>query len=209
MSTKRKLKKIQNKNENIFLQYDRESYDATVKNNFRRCLSETSFVNQISKVIRTNSRVYIGNSMPIRHWDMFATHENKNLLIEASRGMNGIDGQLSTFLGFACESAPENWGIFGDLTVLYDFAGIWMLKQRPNLNVNFVVMNNFGGKIFSRVLSGQEGEFCQNCHELDFKYFAKMWRLSYKKITNPAQLKKLNLKTSSLIEIIPESVSQI
>ena len=37
----------------------------------------------------------------------------------ANRGANGIDGALSSYLGVS-RDAKEAWGIFGDLTVLYD-----------------------------------------------------------------------------------------
>ncbi len=202
LSTKRNFKKIQNKNVNLFLNKDKLHYKNIYKNICSVKKSEENFVNTISKIIPKNSRVYIGNSMPIRNWDLYATHEEKNLIIEASRGLNGIDGQISTFLGFASESAPSNWGIFGDLTALYDFSGLWILKQRPQLKVNIIVINNSGGKIFNRVLSGKEGEFCQNTHTLNFKYFAQMWGISYKKITSATQLKNLKYDTCQLVEII-------
>ena len=72
----------------------------------------------------------LGNSLPIREWDLAATFRCARLEIGASRGLNGIDGQTSTFLGFA-EATTENWAILGDLTTLYDLAAPWILPQLP------------------------------------------------------------------------------
>lgn len=152
--------------------------------------AESLFVHELSKMIQPNARVYLGNSLAIRHWDAFATYESKNITIEASRGVNGIDGQISTFLGFADESC-ENWGIFGDLTTLYDLAGFWMLSQRTHLNVNIVVINNQGGKIFTKILTGNNASFIQNSHEIEFEPLAKMWGLTYIPISQISDFKDI------------------
>src|SRR5207249_4667571 len=83
--------------------------------------------------------------------------------------------QISTFLGMACPGA-SNWGIFGDFTMLYDFAGPWILNQLSDIKVTLVVINNGGGKIFSRIYPQKE---IQNCHSYSFEHFAKHWRLEY------------------------------
>lgn len=167
----------------LFLQYDKQSYQENIESLHANCSSEQKFIHELSKKIKSQSRVYLGNSLPIRHWDACATHDNKNLIVEASRGLNGIDGQISTFLGFADDNC-ENWGIFGDLTTLYDLAGFWILNQRPNLNINIVIINNRGGKIFNKILFGTEATFIQNEHNMTFEHLAKMWSLSYKSISD-------------------------
>ena len=75
------------------------------------------------------ARVFLGNSLPIREWDLAATAVPRGLSVAASRGLNGIDGQLSTFLGYAERQAP-NWALLGDLTALYDLeAAPWIISQ--------------------------------------------------------------------------------
>jgi len=204
LSIKEKLKKITNKNVNKFYINDKKTFENQKELIKKFPNSEQAFFYYLSAKIKNKSRVFISNSMPIRYWDLCATYKQKNLYIEASRGLNGIDGQISTFLGFACEFSAQNWGIFGDLTTLYDFAGLWMIKQRPKLRINLVVINNSGGKIFRKMLPGWEGEFCQNNHNLNFKNFAQMWDLKYVKIVSPNQLKRLKCHNNLLIEIIPD-----
>ena len=64
--------------------------------------SELAMVRALSQQIPAGARIYLGNSLPIREWDLVATREPKDFTIEANRGANGIDGQLSTFFG-QCE----------------------------------------------------------------------------------------------------------
>lgn len=204
LSIKLKFKKFDNKNSKLFLNLDKENYNKYLKLINKYPKSEQSFFYYLSSIINKNSSVYLGNSMPIRYWDYSAEYTNKNFQMEASRGLNGIDGQISTCIGFASESR-ENWGIFGDLTTLYDLAAPWMLRHRPQLNINFAIINNSGGKIFSKLLKGKNGEFCQNTHKLEFKNFAKMWDLNYKKIITPNQLKKIKATGQNIFEIIPNN----
>ena len=91
--------------------------------------------------------MYLGNSMPIREWDRSATYEDRGYEIQASRGLNGIDGQISTFLGLA-QTGRSNWAILGDLTTLYDLAAPWFLSQMETRDITLVVMNNRGGRVF-------------------------------------------------------------
>ncbi len=90
--------------------------------------SEPGIIHGLSKRIESGSQVFVGNSLPIREWDFAATFEPRGLEVFASRGLNGIDGQISAFLGMCLDDRP-NWAILGDLTALYDLAGPWISRQ--------------------------------------------------------------------------------
>ncbi len=189
---------------NKFLELDKQCFFKLRDLIYKYPLSEQAIYYHLSNNIKIGSRIYLGNSLPIRYWDLTATFQNKKFLINASRGLNGIDGQISTFLGFADESSSENWGFFGDLTAMYDLAGFWMLQHRPNLSLNIVIINNNGGKIFDRVLTGEPSKLCQNIHHLNFEYLAKFWGLDYELHTDARSIK--NSFKKRLIEIIPHSI---
>jgi 2-succinyl-5-enolpyruvyl-6-hydroxy-3-cyclohexene-1-carboxylate synthase len=146
--------------------------------------SEQSIFAALSENMNSEARVFVGNSLPIRYWDLAASFQFKALYVEASRGLNGIDGQISTALGFFEETSEENWGIFGDLTTLYDMAGFWICRQRPELHGNIVVINNGGGRIFGKVLQGEISYLCQNEHHLSMQPLAQLWGISYEKVEN-------------------------
>lgn len=152
---------------------------------FREPTSEPGLLHALSRTIPEKSRVYLGNSLPIREWDLSAHRRSRGIECGANRGANGIDGQLSTFFGF-CEAGASNWAILGDLTLLYDLASPWVLPQLlESLQFQIVVINNRGGRIFRRVSSLKSveprlrEEFFENPHELRFEDWAKMWKLGY------------------------------
>jgi 2-succinyl-5-enolpyruvyl-6-hydroxy-3-cyclohexene-1-carboxylate synthase len=142
--------------------------------------SELAMMRALSQQIPHGARVYLGNSLPIREWDLVATREPRGFTIEANRGANGIDGQISTFFGW-CEGA-NNWCIIGDLTALYDLSAPWVV---PQLDAQFkiVILNNGGGRIFSRVPSlrrldaSARERLIENAHSLRFDAWAKMWAI--------------------------------
>ena len=143
---------------------------------FQYPLSEVSFIHKLSQVISKNSMVFLGNSLPIREWNLAADYQDKKIQYQANRGANGIDGLLSTFLG-ACKEDQDNWCLLGDLSCLYDLQAPWILKQmNSNIRCFIVVINNQGGQIFSSLF--KENIFL-NEHNLNFKSWAEFWSLNY------------------------------
>lgn len=160
--------------------------------------AEQSLFNTLSKKISASSTVYLGNSLPIREWDAYACGLQKNHEVYASRGLNGIDGQISTFLGL-CLPGRSNWGIFGDLTTLYDMAAPWILPQLPQMAINLVVVNNYGGKIFERMFPSKQ---MMNPHGLSFASLAAFWGLSYLRTDSLSE--ELDGPENRLIELVPD-----
>jgi 2-succinyl-5-enolpyruvyl-6-hydroxy-3-cyclohexene-1-carboxylate synthase len=143
--------------------------------------SELAMIRAVSREVASGARVYLGNSLPIREWDLVALREPRGLAIEANRGANGIDGQLSTFFG-QCESGRENLAVVGDLTAVYDLNAPWIVPRLPaGLRFRIVVINNRGGRIFGRVASlraldaGVRARLIENEHALRFDHWAAMW----------------------------------
>jgi len=143
--------------------------------------SELAMFRELSRTIPAGARVYLGNSLPIREWDLGAGRDQRGLTIEANRGANGIDGQLSTFFG-QCDSSRANVAIVGDLTAIYDSNSPWIVPQLdPELDFRIVIVNNGGGRIFNRVASLRQlnpvtrERIIENTHSLHFADWARMW----------------------------------
>lgn len=160
-----------------WIQADRLYQRALLKLFEEEPFAEPSLFHTLSKSIPQGSKLYIGNSLPIREWDQAAVRENRLFQMAASRGANGIDGQLATFLGF-CTQEQDNWAILGDLTALYDMVAPWVLNQMPALNATVVIVNNGGGQIFARMFAHQG---FRNAHDLSFKPLADFWNWHYEK----------------------------
>ena len=144
--------------------------------------SELAMFRTLSRELAHGSRVYLGNSLPIREWDLAATREPRGFVCEANRGANGIDGQLSTFFGW-CEPSRDNVCVVGDLTAIYDLNAPWIVAQLGAMRMRIVVVNNGGGRIFSRVPSLRaldpmlRERIIENAHDIRFAHWAAMWNL--------------------------------
>jgi 2-succinyl-5-enolpyruvyl-6-hydroxy-3-cyclohexene-1-carboxylate synthase len=163
--------------------------------------SEISLVYALTQICQ-NERIYIGNSLPIREIDELGLLGIKFQEVIANRGANGIDGQISTFLG-GCQMDQKNWCLVGDLTALYDLQSLWALKYIPNLNIRIIVINNSGGQIFSKIFG--DNPFI-NPHAISFAHWAQMFGVHNISVKNPEDL---NQETQFLgpliIELIPDN----
>lgn len=137
---------------------------------------------QIAQLISSQQGLFIGNSMPIRDMDMFASAEQKRVYVAANRGASGIDGVLSSAIGFANGLQLPTTLLIGDLSLLHDLNGLAQLRQSEQPLV-IVVINNNGGGIFSFLpIAEHSSEFetmFGTPHGLDFSHAAKMFGLVY------------------------------
>lgn len=161
--------------------------------------SELSWIHRISRRIPAQSLIYLGNSLPVREWDRAAASLPKQWTIAGNRGLNGIDGQLSTFFGM-CRPDRENWGIFGDLTLLYDLASFWILPRLSSCTIRIAVINNGGGKIFEMLPRGEE---LASRHGLHFKPVADLWGIPYQ-LWKQEEDDLQPLQMHQFVEVVPD-----
>lgn len=136
--------------------------------------SEPGLLHSLSKKMAGHS-VYLGNSLPIREWDLSADFENPPIRTVGNRGANGIDGQVSTFLGWSRRDG-ENWCVVGDLTAMYDLSSLWVTGQLEAGPLRLVVLNNGGGMIFRRMFGK---DIFLNRHDVRFGPWADLWKWGY------------------------------
>ncbi len=161
--------------------------------------AEESLIHALSLKIPIHSTVYLGNSMPIREWDHAATYQHRGFLYSGNRGANGIDGQVSTFLGFS-RINRENWGILGDLTTLHDSGGLWILPELNKHTIRLVIVNNGGGRLFDKARS-RLPEF-QGVHGKRFAAWAQFWDVHYQAWEQVPET--FDLQQHSVIELLPD-----
>jgi 2-succinyl-5-enolpyruvyl-6-hydroxy-3-cyclohexene-1-carboxylate synthase len=169
--------------------------------------SEPAMFRALSRELPASSRIYLGNSLPIREWDLFASRAPRRFVYGANRGANGIDGQLSTFFGWSRPGA-DNVAVVGDLTTLYDLNAPWIVPQLDSgTRFKIIVINNGGGRIFGRVPSLRamdpdiRSRLVENEHSLRFAPWAAMWGLEeslIEKVPDPEATRRVWEKYDAL-----------
>ncbi|MBY0315329.1 MAG: 2-succinyl-5-enolpyruvyl-6-hydroxy-3-cyclohexene-1-carboxylic-acid synthase [Bdellovibrionales bacterium] len=158
--------------------------------------SEPALIEKISTQTSSEDIVYIGNSLPIREWDLAASRKNPHA-VRANRGVNGIDGQISSALAYTHDGRSLTI-VVGDLTALYDMNALWALTKQAAVKI--YVINNQGGRIFERLFNMP---LFYNHHQLEFSGWAKMWNIPYVQWPNSA----LPKEKTFIAEVVP-SVQQ-
>jgi 2-succinyl-5-enolpyruvyl-6-hydroxy-3-cyclohexene-1-carboxylate synthase len=142
----------------------------------------------IVKNIPENSVVHLGNSSPVRY--ALIHNRVKNAQYYSNRGTAGIDGCLSTAVGFASESDKLNTIILGDLSFFYDSNALW--NKYIGTNLRIIVIHNGGGNIFSMIKGPgetpafQEHFFTGNTQKAEI--LAKAFGLDYFSATNETEV---------------------
>jgi 2-succinyl-5-enolpyruvyl-6-hydroxy-3-cyclohexene-1-carboxylate synthase len=173
--------------------------------------SEPAMLRTLSLYASMGGGVFLGNSMPIREWDLFGQWLRPVSSVRANRGANGIDGQISTWLGWSAD-VSETWAVVGDLTALYDLAAPFVLDQVNNESRVLVVINNGGGKIFERLprfqsMSPQAVEWMTNPQTADLSGFASLWGMKHLRVKRIDDFDQLEPSEKTLLlEIVPDAV---
>jgi len=176
--------------------------------------SEPALIRAISRYAVLSGPVFLGNSLPIREWNLFAQWQRPCSEVRANRGANGIDGQLSTWLGATAEISGA-WAIVGDLTALYDPAAAALLGQVEPRGRVLAVINNQGGRIFDRLprlssMSPRARDWLVHPQQADFAAYAALWNMRHHRIATLDDLDAYDPEVSSnaatFLEIAPSAI---
>ena len=101
-------------------------------------------VQRLMNNLPKNSELNLANSTTIRIAQYFDLDDS--IKVYCNRGVNGIDGCMSTFIGQAATSDKLNFLIIGDLTFFYDMNALW--NRYVGKNVRIMLNNNSGAALF-------------------------------------------------------------
>jgi len=137
------------------------------------------------------ARLLVGSSMPIRDVDAFAPVPAEGVRVLSNRGLNGIDGNVSTALGVAAASGAPTVALVGDLAFLHDL-GALVHARRAALALTVVVVNNDGGGIFNFLpIAGSTPRFEDlfgTPHATDLSAAAALGGARFSRVETPAAL---------------------
>lgn len=103
--------------------------------------------------IPDESNLVVAASWPVRHIEAYAA-ARQGIRVLGNRGVNGIDGLISTAWGVATTTPGRTYLLVGDIAFLHDIGGLNVseIELKPDLTI--VVLDNDGGGIFSQLEQG-------------------------------------------------------
>ena len=152
-------------------------------------------IRELQQHISDNAQVLIANSMSIRDFDYFWFSGESKAVLYGNRGVNGIDGTISTALGLAVNGRPT-YLVTGDLSLFHDLNGLAVAKTH-NLNLTIILHNNDGGGIFEYLPQKGTKHFdylFSTSQGLDYSGAAKLYGCDYTKISSPNELSSVLAK---------------
>lgn len=90
-----------------------------------------------------NSILQLANSMSIRYAELF--NVDPSIIVHCNRGTSGIDGSLSTAVGYASSCENSVFYVTGDLSFFYDMNAL-SIKHLSN-KIRILLINNSGGAV--------------------------------------------------------------
>ena len=106
--------------------------------------SQIRVTGDLIKALPAPCALHLANSSTVRYAQLFPL--SNDVEVCCNRGVNGIEGSLSSALGYAVASDKLNFVIIGDLSFFYDMNALWNTHFHNNLRI--LVLNNEGGEIF-------------------------------------------------------------
>jgi 2-succinyl-5-enolpyruvyl-6-hydroxy-3-cyclohexene-1-carboxylate synthase len=129
----------------------------------------------LARLLPPGTPLFIANSMPVRDAECVWPAGDRALRPCFNRGANGIDGTLSTALGFA-HGGPPAVLLTGDLALLHDTNG-FLASARLRGGLTIVLINNGGGGIFAHLPVAREKDAFE-------QFFATPQRVDFARLTS-------------------------
>ena len=116
--------------------------------------------------------LHLANSSSVRYAELF--RKPRRLLTLCNRGTSGIEGSLSTALGFARQRAEErHFIVIGDLSFFYDLNALGLPEVGSNVRV--LLLNNQRGSIFQSLPSLEMDPLSQRYITAEHQLRAQGW----------------------------------
>lgn len=150
--------------------------------------SEMAAVGALMRSLPPTCALHLANSSVVRYAQLYAIPSTVEVC--CNRGTSGIEGSLSTAVGYAASSDKLNFVAIGDLSFFYDMNALWNAAIRPNLRI--LLLNNGGGEIFHTLrgldMSGTSHKFITAVHQTSARGWAEERGFCYLRADDEAGL---------------------
>jgi 2-succinyl-5-enolpyruvyl-6-hydroxy-3-cyclohexene-1-carboxylate synthase len=153
----------------------------------------------------------LANSSSVRLTQFFPLDET--VTVFCNRGTCGIDGSLSSAVGFAAASEELSFLLIGDLSFFYDSNGIW--NKHVGRNFRVLLNNNGGAGIFHLTIGEKKiptiNQNIAAAHKTSAKAWAESMGFYYLSASNERELKenlphfvRINSERPILLEVFTD-----
>lgn len=141
--------------------------------------SDLYVMRQVAERMQSGWALQLANSTTVRNATLMS--DFAGLSIYANRGTNGIEGSISTAVGYALGTEDKVLAMTGDLSFFYDANALYNTELPANLSL--IVFNNGGGQIFLRLpglhCSEALDKFIAASHPFSAKGIAETYGVKY------------------------------
>ena len=149
--------------------------------------SSAAVVRYFEQQCSMNNVVHYANSTAIRLANTYA-----HSTVYCNRGVNGIEGSLSTAAGFSLVADEKVFCVIGDLSFFYDQNALWNQNLRGNLRI--LLQNNGHGAIFDTLpglsQSPARDRLVAAAHATTAEGICRQNNVTYLKATNMAEMQQ-------------------
>ena len=146
--------------------------------------------------------LYVSSSMPVRDVDAFAPRRGRVLV---NRGLNGVDGIISSAAGAAAVTGARAVALVGDLALLHDLSGL-IAAARLRLPLTALCVNNDGGGIFHFLPIAQHPERFEELfatpHGLDLEGAARLCGAEFVRVSDGKTLRSALQRPATGLRIV-------
>ena len=129
--------------------------------------------------------VHYANSTAVRLANVYAAHH-----VWCNRGVNGIEGSLSTAAGHSLVVKELVVCVIGDLSFFYDQNALW--QQQIGGNLRILLLNNGGGAIFQGLpglaRSAAFPSLVAGSHSTSAEGICRQCQIEYQRVSAPEQI---------------------
>ncbi|MHB1275248.1 MAG: 2-succinyl-5-enolpyruvyl-6-hydroxy-3-cyclohexene-1-carboxylic-acid synthase [Candidatus Humimicrobiaceae bacterium] len=175
----------------------------------------------ISEEIPDKSCLFLSNSMPIRDLELYGQSSSREIIIGSNRGASGIDGIISSAIGFTNGFVKICTLLIGDIAFMHDLNSLATISSLKKPLI-IVVINNNGGGIFHFLpivkIKDIFEEYFATPHNLNFEGAAKSFKINYFSVSTNKEFRKIykdalklagEKETSSIIEVFTDRESNL
>ena len=130
-----------------------EKIQKLIKDNKK--ISNLHVVDYLIKNLPKNSHIHLSSSFAARDFDLLISpyyqspFSNGEVSVSMNRGVNGIDGVVSTAIGTSLVNDKPTFAFLGDIAAIHDLNSFIIPKLEKTPNITFIITDNNGGGIFN------------------------------------------------------------